>query len=179
MGSEQARNLRRQGIAAAKAGQKDQARALLQQSIRLEPNNEAAWIWLASIARDQRERLFCFQKLLEINPQNETALNALKAMDITPQQLFREQQAQSPAAAPPQSAEQPAETRVIQAQLRPGAPVPDTQSLANAQQQIDEIIRQYQRADNRIEGIEWVRKSRRRAGERDSLYLRLYVWAGV
>jgi tetratricopeptide (TPR) repeat protein len=156
VGSEQARNLRRQGIAAAKAGQNDQARTLLQQSIRLEPDNEAAWIWLASIARDQRERLFCFQKLLEINPNNETALNALRAMNITPQQL----QAQ---AAPQQQAERP---------------VPDPQRLAAAQQQVDEIIREYQLAPDRIEGVEWVRKTRGRAGERDSLYLRLYVMSG-
>lgn len=171
MGSEQARNLRRQGIAAAKAGQNDQARTLLQQSIRLEPDNEAAWIWLASIARDQKERLFCFQKLLEINPSNETALNALRAMGITPQQLIGQpaQPAQAPAAAQ-------SESHVVQ--LKPGVPVPEPQRLASAQQQADEIIRQYQIAPDHIEGVEWVRKTRGRAGERDSLYLRLYVMSG-
>lgn len=179
MGSEQARNLRRQGIAAAKAGQKDQARTLLQQSIRLEPDNEAAWIWLASIARDQRERLFCFQKLLEINPQNETALNALQAMGITPRQLMGQAAPQPEAPSRIQPAAQPAEERVIQAQLRPGAPIPDAQQLASIQQQVEEIIRQRQRTSDRLEGIEWVRKTRRRAGERDSLYLRIYVWSGV
>jgi len=177
MGSEQARNLRRQGIAAAKAGQKDQARSLLQQSIRLEPDNEAAWVWLASIARDQRERLFCFQKLLEINPQNETALNALQAMGISPQQLLG-QQAHPSAPAYPDQSQQP-ETRAAQSQMRPGTPMPDPQRLASAQQQVDEIVRQYQRTPDRIEGIEWVRKTRRRAGERDSLYLRIYVWSGA
>ncbi len=184
MGSEQARNLRRQGIAAAKAGQKDQARTLLQQSIRLEPDNEAAWIWLASIARDQRERLFCFQKLLEINPQNETALNALQAMGLSPQQLAGQTNPEPAPSVPAQRARQsaaaePVEERVIQAQLRPGAPVPDAQRLASIQQQVEEIVRQQQRAADRIEGIEWVRKSRGRAGERDSLYLRIYVWSGA
>jgi Tfp pilus assembly protein PilF len=48
--SDQARQLRLQGIAAAKAGQKEEARKLLQQSIRLEPNNDAAWLWMAFIA---------------------------------------------------------------------------------------------------------------------------------
>jgi tetratricopeptide (TPR) repeat protein len=171
--SEQARNLRRQGIAAAKAGQNDQARTLLQQSIRLEPNNEAAWIWLASIARDQRERLFCFQKLLEINPGNETALNALRAMGITPQQLASQQQSQPQAQAAPAPQSQ---SHVVQ--LRPGVPIPEPQRVASAQQQVDEIVRQYQIAPDRIEGVEWVRKTRGRAGERDSLYLRLYVMSG-
>lgn len=170
MGSEQARNLRRQGIAAAKAGQNDQARTLLQQAIRLEPNNEAAWIWLASIARDQRERLFCFQKLLEINPNNETALNALRAMGITPQQLAGQQ---------PQAQAAPQQSESSAPQLRPGVPLPEPQRLASAQQQVDEIIRQYQIAPDRIEGVDWVRKTRGRAGERDSLYLRLYVMSGT
>lgn len=180
MGSEQARNLRRQGIAAAKAGQNDEARTLLQQAIRLEPDNEAAWIWLASIARDRRERLFCFQKLLEINPQNETALNALSAMGITPQQLFGQQP--SAPAAPVRTEAQPEPTPAetpAPPTSQAGVPVADPQRLANAQQRVDEILRQYQLEQDRLESIEWVRKTRGRAGERDSLYLRLYVWGGT
>jgi tetratricopeptide (TPR) repeat protein len=77
---DQARDLRTRGIAAAKAGHKDEARALLQESVRIEPNNEAAWLWLASVARDPRERLFCLEKVLGINPLNETARKAVDAM---------------------------------------------------------------------------------------------------
>ncbi|MEZ4667625.1 MAG: hypothetical protein R3E39_06870 [Anaerolineae bacterium] len=58
MSSDQAKELRRQGIAAAKAGQADQARQFLQQSLRIEPRNEAAWLWLVSLAREQREKFF-------------------------------------------------------------------------------------------------------------------------
>jgi hypothetical protein len=57
-------------------------------------------------------------------------------------------------------------------------PIPEPQRLASAQQQVEEIIRQHQLAPDRIEGVEWVQKSRGRAGERDSLYLRLYVMSG-
>lgn len=80
MSSEQARTLRQQGIALAKSGQKDEARRLLQQSIRLEPANEAAWLWLASVARDERERAFCLGKVLEINPNNQAALAAMETI---------------------------------------------------------------------------------------------------
>lgn len=73
--------LRQQGIAAAKAGQKDEARQLLQQSIRLEPASEAAWLWLASVARDSREREFCLKKILEINPNNTQALQGLATLE--------------------------------------------------------------------------------------------------
>ena len=81
-----ARELRQQGIREAKAGHKDEARELLQQSIRLDPDNEAAWLWLASVARDNRERVFCLEKLLEINPENDTARKALDAASqaVTP-----------------------------------------------------------------------------------------------
>lgn len=81
MSTDRARELRQQGIAAAKAGNKEEARSLLQQSIRIEPGSEAAWLWLASVARDQRERYFCLQKVIEINPNNEAARQALAAID--------------------------------------------------------------------------------------------------
>ncbi|MGQ9907216.1 MAG: tetratricopeptide repeat protein [Candidatus Flexifilum sp.] len=84
MSSERARELRQQGIAAAKAGNKDEARSLLQQSIRLDPGSEAAWLWLASVARDQRERSFCLRKVLEINPGNDAARQALAAIELPP-----------------------------------------------------------------------------------------------
>lgn len=167
MSAEQARSLRQQGIAAAKAGQNDQARQLLQQSLRLDPRNEAAWIWLASLARDRRERLICFQKVLEINPGNETALKALQSMGIQPEELLGQQVAPTPK---PQPLQQPA---------APGVPVPDPQRLAQAQQQADEVLRKYRLADYRIENVRWVRKTRQRAGERDTLYFRLIVAGGL
>ncbi len=198
MSSEQARELRQRGIAAAKAGQNDLARQLLQQSIRFEPNNEAAWIWLASVAQDRRERLFCFQKLLEINPQNETALKALRAMGITPEQLRGQitpeeppqQPAKSPAvskritpmqsAAQPQQSQQPSPSSAPPQQvMTPGVPVPDAQRVAEAQQKVDEILRQYRLSSEKVENLQWTRKAKGRAGERDSLVLRLYVIGGI
>ena len=83
MADDQARDLRQQGIVAAKAGNKEEARRLLQKSIRLEPQSEPAWLWLASVARDPQERLFCIQKLLEINPQHELGRQALEAMQAS------------------------------------------------------------------------------------------------
>lgn len=168
MASEQARELRRQGIAAAKAGQNEQARQLLQQAIRLDPRNEAAWVWLASIARDKRERLFCFQKLLEINPQNETALKALNAMGMTPEELFSSASAgqdQVAASAAPSGA--------------PGVPLPDAEKIAQARQQVDAILQEYRRRPDKLDDVTWVQKNRKRAGERDSLYLRAYVGVGI
>lgn len=170
MADEQARELRRQGIAAAKAGDGDRARDLLQQAIRLDPRNEAAWVWMASLARDRRERLFCFQKLLQINPHNETALQALAAMDVTPEQLLG---AARPDPAPQVSA------RSDQPQ-RAGVPIPDAQRVAAAQAQAERAVQAYlETASAPAGGVNWVRKSRRRAGERDALYLRLKIAGAV
>lgn len=173
MSSDQAKQLRQQGIAAAKAGQNEQARQLLQQSIRIEPQSEAAWLWLASVARDQRERLFCLQKLLEINPNNEMGLKALEAMGVNPAQLS------TPAAPAGQATSgRPATQSAQQAQM-PGVPIPDPQRMAEIQGQIDSIVREYLSPTTGNESIKWVHKTRGRAGERDALVLRLYVGGAI
>jgi tetratricopeptide (TPR) repeat protein len=92
MSQDQAKQFLMQGIEAAKGGQKDQARQLFQNTLRLDPQNETAWLWMSSVARDNRERLFCLQNLLQINPQNEMALKAVQAMGVNPQELIQQQE---------------------------------------------------------------------------------------
>lgn len=155
----------------AKAGQKDEARELLQQSIRLEPQNEAAWLWLASVARDNRERLFCLQKLLEINPQNETARKALDAAN--------QQQPPSESVVrrlPNAPVTQPVPQDNIMNQ-QPGVPVPMPDKIADAQKQADALVRSYLAPAN--SNIKWVHKTRRRAGEGDIIVFRMYVAGAI
>ena len=179
MSSEQARELRQQGIAAAKAGQKDQARQLLQQAIRLEPDNEAAWLWLASVARDQRERVFCLQKILEINPDNETALRALES--TMPASPFGTSAQPAPsqthtAKVEPISAASAAREADIMSQP-PGVPLPSSEGVAEAQRQAEAILRGYNLPQPN--DVKWTHKTRHRAGEGDVVVLRLYVAAAV
>lgn len=176
MSSERAKELRQRGIAAVKAGQNELARQFLQQAIRLEPGNEAGWIWLASIARDRRERLFCFQKLLEINPRNETALKVLQQMGLTVEQVLGEEQPPELLAQTTGELPRPA---IQPAPRPPGAPMPDPQKIEAAQARVDQILREYRRADEANSDLVWTHKTRRRAGERDTLYLRVYVLAGI
>lgn len=70
-------SLLRDGIAAARAGDKTRTRSLLRQVTELEPQNELAWLWLANTADDPRETLGCIRKVLEINPSNEYAASGL------------------------------------------------------------------------------------------------------
>src|SRR5690606_19050737 len=170
----QARELRQQGIAAAKAGQKDQARQLLQQSIRIEPNNEAAWLWLASVARDQRERVFCLQKILEINPNNETAIRALEGLTGA---------TEAPAAPATPSAKRITGEAAAAARENdmmnqpPGVPLPSPEKIAEAQKQADAMLRGYMMP--LPSDVKWTHKTRRRAGEGDIVVLRLYIAAAV
>ncbi len=69
--------LLQQGIAAAKAGQKEQARGLLLQVTNLDETNLKAWLWLASVVDNPDEKLTCFNNALAIDPHNEAALKGL------------------------------------------------------------------------------------------------------
>jgi tetratricopeptide (TPR) repeat protein len=65
-----------QGIAAAKAGDKDQAREILQDILRQDPKNETAWWWLASVL-DKEDAIICLKNVLKLNPSNTKAQTAL------------------------------------------------------------------------------------------------------
>jgi tetratricopeptide (TPR) repeat protein len=171
--NEQAQELRQRGIAAAKAGQKEQARQLLQQALRLEPHNEAAWVWLMSVAQDQRERLIYLNRLLDMNPENQVGLQSLRALGITRDQLAQQVSGKSgqikampvkpPAPPPPQ----------------PGVPIPDPQQLADAQSQVDVVVREYLAPISGYKQVAWVHKTGQRAGERDATLLNIYLVSGA
>ena len=65
------------GIAAAKEGDKERARALLSKVVLEMPESEEAWWWLAQSVDDPQQREFCAQKILEINPHHRGAKELL------------------------------------------------------------------------------------------------------
>lgn len=140
MAQEQARQLLQRGIAAAQAGQKDTARQALQQAIRLDPQNETAWLWLSSVARDDQERIFCLKRLITINPHNEHAIKGLQRLGIEP-------------SGPVSTA--------------PSSPVPSItdDKYARLQQATDEFLRRYNPQPVDHLGVEWAHKPKKRYGE--------------
>jgi len=68
----------RQGIDAARRGDKANAAKLLRQVVDREPNNEVAWMWLASALDNLGDRREALQEALRINPNNARAQEALK-----------------------------------------------------------------------------------------------------
>ncbi len=71
--STEVRTALNQGIKAAQAGNRVQARTSLLRATELEPQNENAWLWLASISEYPEELLGFLNHVLEINPENQRA----------------------------------------------------------------------------------------------------------
>ena len=159
MAEEQARQLLQRGIAAAQANRPDIAREALQRAVQLDPRNETAWLWLSSVARNDKERIFCLRQLLNVNPNNEHAIAGLQRMGIG---AGEPQQATSAAPAAPDSP----------------VPVLSDQRYSRLQQAADEFLRRYNPEPVDHLGIEWVPKHRRRYGEAGAARLRRSLYAG-
>jgi len=62
-----------QAMAAAKANRHDEAKDLLIQVLRANPQHEQAWFGLAGVLPDLDQTISCLQRVLELNPNNAQA----------------------------------------------------------------------------------------------------------
>jgi hypothetical protein len=74
-------DLMRLGVRTAKAGNRDNARVIFQQVLDQDKRNEAAWLWMASLAENNLDRRRYLETVLQLNPNNPTASKQLAAMD--------------------------------------------------------------------------------------------------
>lgn len=111
------------GIAAAKAGRKDEARRLLTQAVELDEHNERAWLWLSGVVTTFEDRQICLENVLALNPDNAHAQAGLE--------WLRQNAPPSPPAAPPPPVapppadtlwQAPPPTPAAQPPVAPGAP---------------------------------------------------------
>ena len=79
MSQTEAAELLKQAIALARSGDKARARPLLRQVVEDDAANEAAWMWLASVAESPQEALSALEKVLALNPDHERARPAAHA----------------------------------------------------------------------------------------------------
>lgn len=75
--------LLREGIAAARAGDRQTARAKLREVVTLDQQNEQGWFWLASVAETLEERRICLGNVIIINPDNEKAKRMLDQISFS------------------------------------------------------------------------------------------------
>jgi Tol biopolymer transport system component len=109
------------GIAAAKAGNKAEARRLIEEVLAKNDRLERAWMALAGLVDTARERRICLENVLEINPNNDRARQALGQLD-----------AATPAAPATRSVSSPPPTSAPSTPSRPAAEV----SPRRAQQRV-------------------------------------------
>lgn len=76
----EAQRLYLRGVAAARAGQRRVAAGLLTKSVRLDPRNEMAWLWLSGVLEDPQQQAFCLDAVLKLNPQNQHALRGRRLL---------------------------------------------------------------------------------------------------
>lgn len=69
------------GIAAAKAGQPEQARACLLAIIAQDEHHEQAWLWLSGVVDTPADRRTCLENVLTINPDNQLAQRGLAKLN--------------------------------------------------------------------------------------------------
>ena len=69
-----------QAVKLVKEGQKKQGGLMLQEIVREQPQNELAWLWLANCVSDDQQKIACYSKAAEINPQNENTIKALQRL---------------------------------------------------------------------------------------------------
>jgi len=65
------------GIDAAESGQHEIAESHFQRAIEHDEKSSVAWLWMASLSQDDDRRITCFEKVLEIEPGNEMAVNGI------------------------------------------------------------------------------------------------------
>ena len=72
--------LLRQGVEAARAGQKLESRKIFMQVVEIDPQNELAWMWLSGLMDDLEDRIIACENVLTINPANEKVRAYLESL---------------------------------------------------------------------------------------------------
>ena len=78
-------DLTQQGISAFKSGDKIAAQDLFKRALQENPRDETAWLWLAGTFDDNKTRILCLEKVLEINPNHPAAQRGLMQMQPEPE----------------------------------------------------------------------------------------------
>lgn len=80
MSTSEVSTLLRQGIDAARRGERVEARKLLLRVLDLEDRNKTAWLWLSGVMVDIDDQILCLENVLTIDPENAAAVEGLTRM---------------------------------------------------------------------------------------------------
>lgn len=74
----------REAVEALRLGDRIRARDLLTRMLKADQNNATYWVWLSAAVDTQKERLYCLQSALRIDPQNAAAKRGLTVLGALP-----------------------------------------------------------------------------------------------
>jgi hypothetical protein len=74
----------KRAVAALKAGDKAEARRLLDSVLAADRHNEQAWLWMSGVVDSDGERIICLENVLTLNPYNERARHGLEQLGRQP-----------------------------------------------------------------------------------------------
>jgi hypothetical protein len=89
---ENIQQLLREGIEAARAGDKATARERFERVTELDENNERGWYYLASVVETEEEKRVCLSNVLIINPNNEKARAMMDKLDAKKREQMSEEE---------------------------------------------------------------------------------------
>lgn len=70
-------HLIREAMSAHEHGDRLTAQTKIRQAIQLDPDNEQAWLWAAAVSDTPAERIYCYERVLELDPYNAMAYESL------------------------------------------------------------------------------------------------------
>jgi tetratricopeptide (TPR) repeat protein len=70
-------NIFQEAVEAIKNGEKDRARELFTGLLKRDKNNPEYWLWLSSVVESHKERIFCLENVIRLDPENQAAKRGL------------------------------------------------------------------------------------------------------
>jgi Tfp pilus assembly protein PilF len=70
-----------QAAAYIKAGDTENGKKLLLDVLKQNPRDENAWLWMSKCVTSKEQKRDCFQRVLQINPNNQFAQEELRRLD--------------------------------------------------------------------------------------------------
>ncbi len=74
----------KEAIDALNKGQRSRARDLLTRLLRIDQDNPTYWLWMSSVVESPKERIYCLENTLRLDPQNMTAQRGLILLGAQP-----------------------------------------------------------------------------------------------
>jgi tetratricopeptide (TPR) repeat protein len=74
----------RQAIEAFRTGDRARARDLLTRLLKADQKNVECWVWLSTVVETSKERLYCLQTAIQLDPQNAAAKRGLLLLGAIP-----------------------------------------------------------------------------------------------